>query len=214
MDAIPPNAQLYVPILIQEYKTMWPDHPIPTTLPAQIEQETCASLTSKRCWNPRTENINPKNNSEYGFGLGQLTITSKFNNFELVKSYHKDLKDWTFEDRFNPKRQLLALLVFNKRGYDSIKGAATNIDHVAFSLAAYNGGGGGLLSDRRVCQATPKCNAGVWFGNVENTSNKSKSARAGYAKTFFQINREYVKNITKIRLVKYERFFKQEKLNV
>ena len=67
-----------MPTLATEQRTHWPDVPIRSALAAQVEQETCPSLKSAKCWNPRAE---LKTSREYGFGLGQLTVTQKFDNF-------------------------------------------------------------------------------------------------------------------------------------
>lgn len=143
------------------------------------------------------------------FGLGQITITSKFNNFVEIKKLHKDLYDWAYDDRYDPKMQIKAVLIFNKSIYSRITGAATTEDRLSFSYAAYNGGVGGLLSDRRVCQGLglAKCNPNIWKNNVEHTSNKSKVRANGYGKSFFEINREYVINIMEVRRVRYDSYF-------
>ncbi|HEY0267663.1 MAG TPA: hypothetical protein VGC12_00355 [Methyloradius sp.] len=204
MDYVPPLAQVYLPALVQKQKELWPAHPLPSTLAAQIEQETCISLKSRGCWNPRTE---LKTDREYGFGLGQITITSKFDNFKYVQSLDKALVGWKFEDRYNASYQIHALVVWDKRGFDSVIGANTLIDQLAMSYAAYNGGQGGLSSDRRICAATPGCNKNTWFNNVELTSLKKKSAAAGYGQSFYAINRGYVTNIMKVRRLKYDSWF-------
>ena len=204
MDYIPPNALIYIPVLKEVMKSKWPDHPMPVLMASKIEQETCISLKYKSCWNPKTE---LKTQYEYGFGLGQLTITSKFNNFLVVKRMDKDLANWDFEDRYNARKQIIALVVFNKYGYNLVSSTSSSYERLAMSLAAYNGGSGGLNSDRKVCQATPNCDYTKWFGNVEYTSMKSRTARTGYGQSAYDINRGYVTNIMKIRYKKYEQFF-------
>ena len=200
MDALPPNAVLYLPVLRAEVAQFWPSLALPSALGAQVEQETCVSLKSKGCWNPRTE---LKTDREYGFGLGQITITSRFNVFNEVKALDPSLRAWAWADRYNPQLQLRALLLKDKQSYDYITGAATPLDRLAFTFAAYNGGMGGVLSDRRLCQATPGCRAGVWFGNVSGTSLKAKAAVSGYGQSFFDINRGYVLSILVTRRNRY-----------
>jgi hypothetical protein len=189
---LPKLAALYAPILAAQIAAMWPTMPLPSTLGAQVEQETCVSLTSPRCWNPRTE---LKTDREYGFGLGQLTVTPKFNNFEAAKGWDKSLKNWMWEDRFDPKMQLAALVAYDRNLFNSIKFASTPEDRLQFTFSAYNGGLGGVINDRHVCMATKGCDPGKWFGNVELTSLKARTAVKGYGQSFYQINRGYVRSI-------------------
>jgi hypothetical protein len=198
-QAIPDNAKKYIPVLKQELQSKWPGITPRSVFAAQVEQETCVSLKSKRCWSPTTE---LKTNREYGFGLGQLTVTSKFNAFEDVKKLDKDLKAWKWEDRFDPAYQLKALVVYDKSLYTKLPDAIG--DKLSFMFAAYNGGLGGILQDRRLCASTDGCNPNSWWGNVEVTSFKSKIKPQGYGKSFFDINREYPKNIMVVRRPKYQ----------
>lgn len=199
MDALPPNALLYLPALYAEVKTYWPDMPNKYAFASQIEQETCISLKSKGCWNPKTE---LKTSREYGFGFGQITVTDRFNVFKEVQQLDPTLQAWKWEERYNPQLQLRALVLKDKVTYDKLKVKDIR-SSLSFMLAGYNGGIGGVLSDRRVCQGTPGCNPNLWRGNVENTSLKQKSVTAGYGQSFFQINRGYVVNVLDVRLPKY-----------
>ncbi len=89
-DDLPPNATRYAPLLKAEQAAYWPDMPMPQALAGQVEQETCPSLKSAKCWNPRAE---LKTAREYGFGLGQLTVTSRFSAFEEVKAWTQAFPD-------------------------------------------------------------------------------------------------------------------------
>lgn len=199
-DNIPVNSKQYLPILNKAIDDVWKDLSIRSMEAGQIEQETCISLTHKKCWNPKAE---LKTSREYGFGLGQITITDKFNNFEEIKKMDKFLKDWKYEDRYDPYRQLRALVVYDHFIYSKVIGSYSDYDRLAFTLAAYNGGLGGLIQDRQLCKTITGCESNKWFGNVENTSRKSKKKSSGYGKSFFEINREYVSNILLIRRQKY-----------
>ena len=193
-DELPPNSVQYLPLVREEVKRLWPDLKIPAYIPAQIEKETCPGLKSPKCWNPKTENINPKNNNEYGFGLGQLTKTNKFDAFIEATERYDGLKSWKWEDRFNPAMQIRALIYMDKRGYTNLKGD-TDDDKIAFALSAYNGGIGGVLSSKKLCTQIPGCNPFVWEGNVAAHSLKQRTALAGYRLSAFDINREYVRSI-------------------
>lgn len=197
---IPSLAIVYLPVLATVIALLWPSMPDRALIAAQIEQETCASLTSKKCWNPRTE---LKTSREYGFGLGQLTVTEKFNNFEAARSWDKSLAGWKWDDRFNADMQLRALVAYDRNLYSQIRFGATDQDKLAFMFSSYNGGLGGLLKDRRMCAAVKGCDPDRWFGHIEQHSFRAKTSVAGYGKSFFDINREYVRNILFVRSPKY-----------
>lgn len=205
MDALPPNAQLYLPVLVQVIKEVWPELQTKYVkyIAAQPEQETCPSLKSPRCWNPKTENINPKNNGEYGWGLGQMTNTNKFNLFQEATTKYSGLKGWKWENRFDPTYQLKAMAYQDRTNYNVFKNASDD-NKLAFAFSAYNGGLGGVLNDRKYCANVPGCDKEVWFGNVETHSLKARMNLKGYSISAYQINRDYVHNIWYVRPQKYE----------
>jgi hypothetical protein len=203
----PVGAIPYLPILSAQTRSYWPAMPLPSALGAQVEQETCISLRSRGCWNPKAE---LRTSREQGVGLGQLTRAFRANGAtrfdalsELTTIYKQELNGLTWDNRFDPTLQLRALVLKNKQGFDLIGPKATVLDRLAMSFAAYNGGLGGLNSDRRACAGTPGCDPSKWFGHVEHTSLKAKAAVPGYGKSFFAINREYVTNIMVVRRVRY-----------
>ena len=153
-------------------------------LPAQIEQESN--------WNEYAER---KAGKEYGFGLSQVTIVKGyFNNFlEFKKRWKKELKNWTWENRFNAKCHIKILILYDKLLYNKMKFAKINFDRLAFTLSAYNGGLGWVLKDRKLTKENGY-NENRWFNNVEKFSKRNKWA--------FKINRKYVKNIFK-KTIKY-----------
>jgi hypothetical protein len=206
--AQPPSAAMSLLHVLQaQQRGFWPDMPLASALGAQVEQETCITLTHRSCWNPRAELRTAR---EQGVGLGQLTRafradgSTRFDALsELVRAYPKELAGLTWDNRFDPVLQLRALVLKDRQGYRAITGASTLQDQLAMAFAAYNGGPGGLASDRRMCAATTACDSGRWFGNVERTSLKAKVAVPGYGKSFFEVNREYVRNILVVRRVRY-----------
>ncbi len=198
-QVLPENAKKYAPVLKQELQKHWPEITPRSVFAGQIEQETCISLKSSKCWSPNAE---LKTDREYGFGLGQITVTKKFDNFAEAKKLDKSLLAWKWENRYDPAFQLRTLVLMDKSFYDKLP--ASIGEKLAFMFAAYNGGLGGILNDRRLCQGTKGCNPDLWFGNVENTSFKSKIKPPQYGKSFFEINREYPKNILLVRAKKYK----------
>lgn len=199
-----PNEVLYLPVLRSEVQAYWPDASPKSAFAAQVQQETCPSLRSKKCFSPFAE---LKTEREYGFGLGQLTVTAKFDNFKEAKKLDKSLKDWTWENRYNARYQLRTLVLMDRFNYGKFTWASSQRERMAFSFAAYNGGVGGVPSDRAVCRATSGCNPDAWFGQVEHTSKKAKVASKGYGKSFFEINREYVRNVMDVRRGRYINYF-------
>lgn len=200
------NELKYLPVLDSEISRSWPDTFKRSFLAAQVRQETCPGLKSKRCWSPMAE---LKTSREYGFGLGQLTVTSKFDNFKEAKKLDPSLREWAWENRYNAQYQLRTMILMDRSAYGSMKFSASPLDRMAFSFAAYNGGVGGVLSDRAVCRATAGCDPSRWFGHVEHTSKKAKVAANGYGKSFFEINRTYIKNIITVYSPRYEPFFNE-----
>lgn len=218
-NQMPPLAQKYVPNVLNQINDFWSILSPKSSIGAQIEKESCVSLSSKRCWSPESElrvkatsandvaalkkpgattgqaYVTNQGLREYGFGLGQITVTSKMNVFEELKRQDSVLRGWKWEDRFNVDYQIRAILVLNKRNYDAIRFADNDFERMAFTFSAYNGGLGGVIKDRKLCEAQPNCDAGKWFGNVAKYSFKSKIAIKGYGKSFFDINRGYVDEV-------------------
>lgn len=209
-QAVPNNARQYLPVLRGLQVKLWPDAPIPSFLAAQVEKESCITLRHSRCWNPRAE---LKTSREYGFGFGQITRayradgSIRFDKFSELKAAHASLRDWTWENRYDARYQLTALVEMDHGIYRRQRGAASDLDSLAFTLSAYNGGEGGLLQDRRLCANTEGCDQSRWFSNVERTSLKSRRAVSGYGQSFFDINRGYVREIIYDRRPKYEPYF-------
>jgi len=199
------KAGPYLGILDEEISTHWPDVPSRAVLAGQPEQETCLSVKSPKCWNPRAE---LKTSREVGFGLGQLTVTSRFDNFTEARKLHPSLRKWEWDDRHNAALQLRTMILMDKAAWHRLSVVTDAKERMAMMLAWYNGGGGGVLSDRRICAAVEGCDPNIWFGNVELHSLKCKVASKGYGKSFFEINREYCRNILGFRSGHYVEWFK------
>src|SRR5574340_792931 len=198
---LPPGAVQYLPVLQAEQRAHWPDMPMPSTLAAQVEQETCPSLTSRKCWNPRAE---LKTSLEYGFGLGQLTVTKRFDNFAAARGLDPSLRSRAWTDRYDPIRQLRTLVLMDRGSYRYLNRLVPDEGaRLAMTLSAYNGGLGGVLKDRRLCASIAGCDPGRWFGHVADHSTKAKAAVQGYGKSFYAINREYVRNVLIVRRPRY-----------
>lgn len=208
---LPDGARLYAPLLAQEQARGWAAMPEPWTLAGLVEQESCVSLRSKYCWNPHAE---LKTSREYGFGFGQVTVAYnaaggvRFNKFQELQARYPSLRSWSWADRFDPAPQLLAIVEMNHGLWDRVPAGATAGDRLSFMLSSYNGGVAALLQDCMLCSHTAGCDSQRWFGNVEQTSFKSKVPQVSYGgQSWFSVNRGYVRNVMLIRRDKYRVFW-------
>ena len=182
---------------------VWGDLSMRTFIPAQVEQESL--------WNQFAELCVPKPSCsrERGVGFGQFTITPRFNIFEEVKRQHPELRDWKWEDRFNPRKQFVAITVKDKGLYRTCRPLMSNEwGGLACVASSYNGGFGGFTADRRLCGNTKGCDPTRWTGHIEVTSLKAKVKVAGYGQSFFEINRGYVNYVMRVRSPKYEPYMR------
>lgn len=211
---IPKNAYSLMTVLCDTREAAWPDGDYCGLLAAQVERESCISLTHSRCWSPTAE---LKTKREYGFGLAQHTIayrqdgSVRFNTQQELRQKYASLRDWTFEKRFDPKYQLLALVEMDHGIFRRISNAASERERLAFMLSAYNGGESGVRQDRLLCSNTGGCDPDVWFDNVERYSLKTRKVNPGYGQSAYDINRGYVKDIMFVRRPKYDLYFESEK---
>ena len=196
---IPLGAMKYLPTLQSEISAHWPTLPMPSMLAAQIEQESL--------WQPGAK---LKTEREYGFGLGQFTVayradgSERFNAWREVKALDAGLKDWAWEDRYDVRYQLRAVVVKNRSTFNRLRRLLDdNYNALAMTDAAYNGGLGGVLGERRLCAAVTGCDPRVWFGHVELQSTKSRVKWRGYGLSAYEINRLHVKNVLVVRRSKY-----------
>lgn len=192
------QAREHLPVLVAEQRAHWPDAPSPWTLAGQVEAESN--------WRPTAQLRTAR---EWGAGLGQLTRaynadgSLRFDRLADARRLHPSLATWTWEERFDPARQLRALVLMDRAEWSAISGAATEDDRWAMTLAAYNGGRGGLARDRALCRGVAGCDDGRWFGHVEQHSWRAKVAAHGYGRSFFEINRDYVRSILTQRRQRY-----------
>lgn len=191
-------ATPYLPALSAAYNDAWPDAPMRSVIAAQAEKESR--------WNPTAELCVPRPTCarERGIGLGQFTITPKFNVFLEVSSQHPKLRGWHPKEYTDPSKQLLAMVVKNKGHYRQCAPLFTPVEETMACVASsYNGGFGGVLADRRLCSNTKGCEPQLWFGHVSEYSMKAKQPLAGYGQSFYQINRGYAKGVVKDWRPKY-----------
>ncbi len=200
---IPSAALPLLPLLVVLQVQHWPHAPLPSFLASQIEAESR--------WRVNAE---LKSSREQGCGLAQFTRAYdskggiRFDALADAKKLSPDLKNWSWQSCANPNMQMLALVLTERGLYNRAQPlGATPIDSLHMAVSAYNGGFGSVLKDRTKCRMTPGCDPSKWYGNVEKTSYKSQQPSI-YGRSFFQINRDYVRNVVDVLRPKYDPFFK------
>lgn len=203
-EALPAGFAAYGPLLKAEQVKYWPGHPDPASLAALVEQETCPSPKSAKCWNPSAR---LKSQREEGAGFGQITRAFypdgrlRFDSLESMRRTYPDaLGEWSWSNVYErPDLQMRGVVLGAKDAANPFRKTEGWLD---FGDAAYNGGGSGLERERRACAATPGCVSTVWWGNVENHCLKSHAPLYG-GRSACDINREHVLNVRQVRRVKY-----------
>lgn len=203
-DTLPAGFATYGPILKAEQAKYWADHPDPAILAALVEQESCASLKSPRCWNPAAR---LKSAREEGAGMGQITRAYRADGslrFDalagLRDQYSADLAGLSWDTVYQrPDLQLRALVLMSRDAARTFRGAPA---WLAFGDAGYNGGVAGVQRERRACKLSKGCDPGQWFANVELHCLKSRQPLYG-GRSACDINREHVRNVFLVRRAKY-----------
>ena len=205
---VPPRAFEHLPTLSSQVSELLPGFPSPHYFGALIEHESCISLTHSRCWSP-TSSL--KTQREEGAGLGQLTRAYRADGslrFDaLAESRRLDprgLNDLRWDTVYQrPDLQMRVIVLMTRATYSRLTPLVpTHPPRLAMADAAYNGGLGGLLNERRACQMAPNCNPNEWFGHVETTCLKSKAPLYGH-RSACDINRHHVKDVLQVRMPKY-----------
>lgn len=198
---LPVLSAVYLPMLIAAQQAHWDAAKEPWIMAAQIERETCITLKHARCWSPLAE---LKTSRENGIGLGQVTRaynadgSIRFDKQAELRAQHRELADWTWARRYEPRPQLTALVLMDRTGHARFrKLAATERDAWSMTLAGYNGGDGAVLKDRLLCQRVAGCDPTRWAGNVALHSTKSRTKWQGYGQSAYDINRGYVTAVLK-----------------
>lgn len=180
-----------------------------------IEQESCISLTHSKCWN---EGSRLKTKLEEGAGLPQITRAYdkkgklRFDNVAILNKKYRDLKEMTWDNIYKrPDLQVRSMVYLFKEGFDKLFIVKDKFERTAMSDAAYNGGYGHVNRERIACGVLKKCDPQKWFGNVANIKTvKSQKKISIYGnKSAWDINREHVTNTLKVRLAKYEAYYKE-----
>lgn len=218
-SVLPAGFYKHIDALVAEQKRYWPDHPDIAYLAALVEQESCTSLKSKKCWNPAARlKATRKDGSEEGAGMGQLTRvyradgSLRFDSLKAMRAqYGPALGDLSWDNVYQrPDLQLRTMVIMsrdaaNLRQFSDL----SSLVKLAFGDAIYNGGPRDLQRERRACGMVKSCDPNQWFGHVENVCLKSRKPLYG-GKNACDINREHVRNVMLVRSNKYRQFFKNQ----
>lgn len=206
---IPEQAVEYLPTLAKQVKEVWPTFYAPNYFGALIEHESCISLTHSKCWNPKSR---LKSDREEGAGLGQLTRafktdgSTRFDALEDAKRLDaKGLNDLRWDTVYSrPDLQMRVLILMTRANWNRLDKLIPDQDgKLAMTDAAYNGGIGGVINERRACGLRGDCDPNKWFGNVEKVCLKStKPLYAG--RSACDINRHHVADVLQTRMPKYK----------
>lgn len=206
---IPTNAGPLLPVLSAQVKDVWPTMPVPYYFGGLIEQESCISLKHSKCWSATSR---LKSDREEGAGLGQITRAYKadgsvrFDALEDAKRLDaKGLNDLRWDTVYSrPDLQIRVIILMTRANWNRLDKLVPDVDgKLAMTDAAYNGGLGGVLNERRACGLREGCDPNKWFGHVENVCLKSKKPLYGN-RNACDINREHVDYVLRLRMNKYK----------
>lgn len=208
---IPAKAHTYAPLLAEEQRRLWPEHPKPELLAGLAETESCISLKHSKCWDPSSKLSTSR---ELGIGIPQITKafntdgSIRFDSLTDIRRAHMaELKELSWQNvEVRPDLQLRILILINRDNHTSLNMITGPLNRLAMTDAAYNGGLKGLQNDRMQCSLTQGCNPQYWFGNVEKTCSKSKKILYGN-QSACDINRYHVNRVMNLSSSKYKPFF-------
>ena len=203
-NTLPAGFATYGPVLKAEQRQFWPDHPDPAALAALVEQESCVSLKSPKCWNPGAR---LKTDREEGAGMGQITRAYRADGSvrfdalaDLRDQYGAELSGLSWDSVYQrPDLQLRALVLMSR---DAARPFRASSAWLQFGDAGYNGGVAGVQKERRACKLSAGCDPSQWFGHVEAHCLKSRQPLYG-SRSACDINRQHVRGVFIDRRPKY-----------
>lgn len=210
-DLVPLKAFKYKEIIQKEINMYFPELYNYNYIPSLIEHESCITLKHKRCWEPTSQ---LKTARETGVGLGQITKayntdgTIRFDSLaDMAKRYKQELYEAKWETiHQRPDIQIRIMILMLKESYKKLYDIKNPEYRMHMVDAAYNGGLGGVLKERRACGLSINCNPNIWFNNVERYCLKSKKALYG-TRSACDINRHHVKDVFYDNLPRYNKVY-------
>ena len=208
---IPEKAKLYIPLFKQEQEKYFSDCPAPWYFGGLAEQESCISLTHKKCFDPTSELLTSR---EQGVGFGQTTRAFKVDGSirfdalsDIRKQHMGELKELSWNNiKTRPDLQARTMVLMIRDTYKLFYSVKDPLERLKFVDPAYNGGPRDTLKERTACGLKAGCNPQLWFDNVEKVCLKSRKPLYGN-RDACMINREHPSNVFKLRMNKYQPMF-------
>lgn len=179
------KSKPYVTLIKNLYVEYWKDAPNKHILFGQIEQESS--------WNPKARLHTSR---EDGYGLGQVTVTPRFNNFLTAKGY-APLKKWNWKlDPYNVNNQLTFAVLQNRSNFNQVQRLFKNDDErTKGMLVSYNAGLGRVLKRRQIAIAK-RYTADSWTNGLEDVHDNFEKTKL-YGRPLYIVVNEYPKIIFK-----------------
>lgn len=186
------RAAKHLPTLSELADLHWPSAPTREVMAGQIEQESR--------WKPGAE---LKTSREYGFGLAQITVTSRFDNFQEARQRLPPLRDWQWNDRWNVRHQMTYLVMTDRANFQALRGIFEDDENRwAGALVAYNAGMGTVLQRRALALQTIPSAASKWFGGLDSVRLPGENRKL-YGRNLGDMRNEYPRLIIRVRAPKY-----------
>jgi hypothetical protein len=187
------KAKPYLPVVREVVHKYWTD--------VKNEHYICGQIEQESGWKKYAE---LKTSREYGFGLAQITITPRFNNFLEARKKIKELSAWNWDDRFNEKYQLTYLTLTDKSNFQQMLKLLNSVKDIwAGTLVSYNAGKGTVLQRRALCASSVGCDKTRWFGGLDSV-RMNYEKRVLYGKEVGNMRNEYPHVIIFVRSPKYK----------
>lgn len=209
---IPPRAIELMPIVLNEADRLMPNIIHREYFMALGEQESCIHLKHPKCFNPKAELFNSR---EQGSGIFQLTRAWDVNGklrFDTLQSlrnqYRDELRELSWDNiKLRPELQIRSMILLVRSSYVRYQDIPDTYERLKFVDPAYNGGDRDVGRARSACKLAAGCNPKIWFNNVERYNPKSLKPFKAYGnKSLRQINNEHVSNVFNIRIHKYKAY--------
>ena len=173
------RAKPYIVTLKSLFNQYWPNVDCKYIAAGQVEQESD--------WNPKAH-LHTKR--EDGYGLTQITVTPKFNNFKNATAYNP-LKIWNWRnDKYNTTYQLTFLILEDRSNFKMVsKYLSGDAEIWKGVLVSYNAGFG-RLQRRHQFAIVKKIPHDRWTSGLELAHEPSENSKL-YGETLWKTVNAY-----------------------